>query len=1004
MKKVFIALAALFLIFLISCDNNPVNKEPDPIPKEYSITFVSDNSINITRSYKANENTEITKNQAIDFISVDSHWAVEDIYNDQDFTVKTTFPYKVTKDASLYVNYKENGTFYDVMFNSRGGSEVSNKRIPEGFVITTSTLPTPTREGFDFICWCTDSKATQEVVDSTPVTDNINLYAKWEKSTYTLTYFVEGEEKSMEVKRNTKLEDITLPINEGYSFVGWYTDSKCNEAAPTDFVMNKNTIFYTKWEVQKFDVLFKYGDQTLTSQRLETGEYITKPTQKFDVNLVFHGWYSDANLTTPFDFNTPVTKDTTIYAKYNDVANVNFYNGRTDELLDNKTINYNSEVSSIIFNPTKDGYRFDGWFTDKYFRNSLNNTTKVTENMSLYAKFTKQNSNLNEAYIYQSSAGGVVEGKIIDFNQYLNSDAYIQVSTAKDFLDALKLAKYEYTNDSVTNGVVNQTLVKEGTIHVIEITNDLDLGYNVLKNSNCDMSLVTDHANFGTYYGSAVDINSRMYVYDKIYESGISQINIANMYNLLIFSKNNSKITHAGFKVNCSNNVVFRNLTMDEIWVWEDSPSINTTKKIGDYDVWGWAYFKINFSESIWIDNCTFGKSFDGQIDVANPTFNTLSTYKNCPYLPTYDSGVHISNCDFNAGSDDSNGYLVKMMEAIEAEYLLYLNDKTRVNNNTCMYYFSLRDLGASKEDILYGLAIPQKKGFLLGDTGNSLGTKVKTEDVRFKEDKKYYKVTGFEANGREKVGNTVAEVKAGALIADAYYEVAGKTINSYYEQQTPGPDYFNNQNLRVSFSNCRFTGIEDRLPNCRGGIVYFYNCIVDTTSYVTSRANLLKYQEDIVKKSSKYKLALVSQALITCLGGDVYSDTVIYNNFAGNDLVKNNNSVFSSDNAKYDQSGYSLQNCWLLEFNKQAKYGSMSYDGQTNPFGTVNVPSASITNFSFRNDNNEVPFYLYRGVEFNQTNSENACQLLNEFITNSRSYLKTRDNYWLTSSYTNLL
>ena len=1003
MKKVFILLSMFFAVFLAACDNKKAEETP-PTTKEYTVKMIYDESLPISTSFlfTTEENTTITKDLLSSFIGNVDYYEIDNFYNDLNYSNLTTFPFVLKNDVDLYVKFKEKGQFYDIMFNSRGGNEIPSARVPANTDLYN--LPIPKRENYDFIGWYTDSKTTNEFVDNTKITDNITLYAKWEKSTYTLTYFVEGEEKSMEVKRNTKLEDITLPINEGYSFVGWYTDSKCNEAAPTDFVMNKNTIFYTKWEVQKFDVLFKYGDQTLTSQRLETGEYITKPTQKFDVNLVFHGWYSDANLTTPFDFNTPVTKDTTIYAKYNDVANVNFYNGRTDELLDNKTINYNSEVSSIIFNPTKDGYRFDGWFTDKYFRNALNNTTKVTENMSLYAKFTKQNSNLNEAYVYQSSAGGVVEGKIIDFNQYLNSDAYIQVSNAKDFLDALKLAKYEYTNDSVTNGVVNQTLVKEGTIHVIEITNDLDLGYNVLKNSNCDMSLVTDHANFGTYYGSAVDLNSRMYVYDKIYESGISQINIANMYNLLIFSKNNSKITHAGFKVNCSNNVVFRNLTMDEIWVWEDSPSINTTKKIGDYDVWGWAYFKINFSESIWIDNCTFGKSFDGQIDVANPTFNTLSTYKNCPYLPTYDSGVHISNCDFNAGSDDSNGYLVKMMEAIEAEYQLYLNDKSRVNNNTCMYYFSLRDLGASKEDILYGLAIPQKKGFLLGDTGNSAGTKVKTEDVRFKEDKKYYKVTGFEANGREKVGNTVAEVKAGALIADAYYEVAGRTINSYYEQQTPGPDYFNNQNLRVSFSNCRFTGIEDRLPNCRGGIVYFYNCIVDTTSYVTSRVNLLKYQEDIVKKSSKYKLALVSQAIITCLGGDVYSDTVIYNNFAGNDLVKNNNSVFSSDNAKYDQSGYSLQNCWLLEYNKQAKYGSMSYDGQTNPFGTVNVPNASITNFSFRNDNNEVPFYLYRGVEFNQTNSENACQLLNEFITNSRSYLKTRDNYWLTSSYTNLL
>ena len=44
-------------------------------------------------------------------------------------------------------------------------------------------------------------------------------------------------------------------------------------------------------------------------------------------------------------------------------------------------------------------------------------------------------------------------------------------------------------------------------------------------------------------------------------------------------------------------------------------------KQIGDYDWYGWAYFKIAFCGYIWIDHCTFGKSYDGQIDVSNPEY-----------------------------------------------------------------------------------------------------------------------------------------------------------------------------------------------------------------------------------------------------------------------------------------------------------------------------------------------------------------------------------------------
>ena len=634
------------------------------------------------------------------------------------------------------------------------------------------------------------------------------------------------------------------------------------------------------------------------------------------------------------------------------------------------------------------------------YRSRYSSDSNIVDNMKIYAKFETTTS-LNEAYIYQKSAGGVVEAKIPDFTSYLNPDAYIQVSTAKEFLDALKLAKYDYTNNSVANGIVSQTLVSEGTIHVIEILNDLDLGYNLIKNYNFDN--VEDHGKFGSYYGSAVEINTRMYVYSEIYESGISQITLSNMHNLLIYSKNNSKIKHAGFKINSSNNVVFRNLTMDEIWVWEDSPSLTPKVNIGDYDRWGWAYFKINFSESIWIDSCTFGKSFDGQIDVANTTFNTVKTYTRAPYLPTYDSGVHISNCDFNAGSNDSNGYLVKMMNEIEAEYLLYKNDKSRINNNTCLYYFNLRELGATPEQLLYGVAIPQKKGFLLGDTGNSGGgDKFLTSDKKFVSGKSYFRINGYEADGRTKYIK-FTDFVVGNLVSEYTYTVNNQELHDVFEQEVPGSDFYNNLNLRVSFSNCRFINIEDRLPNIRGGIAYFYNCIVDTTKYFQYRSQLSAYKDSIKAKSSKYKLALVSQALIVCLGGDVYSDTVIYNNI-GNDLVKNNNVLFSGDNSIYDMSGYSLQNCAYLEYGKEYKYGSMSYDGTTNPFVSNSSSLVSIANFSFRNDNNEIPFFLYRALEINSNNVENSYQTLNEFITNSRNYLKTTENYWLISNYTKML
>ena len=35
-------------------------------------------------------------------------------------------------------------------------------------------------------------------------------------------------------------------------------------------------------------------------------------------DLVFGGWYTDTTFTTPFNFNNPITENTTIYAKWNE--------------------------------------------------------------------------------------------------------------------------------------------------------------------------------------------------------------------------------------------------------------------------------------------------------------------------------------------------------------------------------------------------------------------------------------------------------------------------------------------------------------------------------------------------------------------------------------------------------------------------------------------------------------------------------------------------------------
>lgn len=58
------------------------------------------------------------------------------------------------------------------------------------------------------------------------------------------------------------------------------------------------------------------GGSTVDSQAVTSGSTATKPADPTKDGFIFGGWYSDSELTTAYDFTTPVTADITLYAKW----------------------------------------------------------------------------------------------------------------------------------------------------------------------------------------------------------------------------------------------------------------------------------------------------------------------------------------------------------------------------------------------------------------------------------------------------------------------------------------------------------------------------------------------------------------------------------------------------------------------------------------------------------------------------------------------------------------
>ena len=164
----------------------------------------------------------------------------------------------------------------------------------------------------------------------------------------------------------------------------------------------------------EFTVSFDANDHGTApdEQIVASGQKATEPTPApTATGYTFGGWYKDQTCSNDkkFDFDTPITEDITLYAKWTAIQttitlNANGGSGNTTSVAatyDSSTLN-----PSSITNPTKTGHTFGGWYSGEGGTGSLvintsgklqanvsgytgaNGVWKATTDKTLYAKWT----------------------------------------------------------------------------------------------------------------------------------------------------------------------------------------------------------------------------------------------------------------------------------------------------------------------------------------------------------------------------------------------------------------------------------------------------------------------------------------------------------------------------------------------------------------------------------------------------------------------------------------
>lgn len=120
------------------------------------------------------------------------------------------------------------------------------------------------------------------------------------------------------INRGEKFTKPAEPPKENHTFAGWYNgDEKFDFDADTTNAPNVLNLV-AKWDINQYTVKFVSDYGSFANQTIEYGETIK--TDKLTIPKVegytFDGWYADENRTIEFNFNTPITGDTKVYAKW----------------------------------------------------------------------------------------------------------------------------------------------------------------------------------------------------------------------------------------------------------------------------------------------------------------------------------------------------------------------------------------------------------------------------------------------------------------------------------------------------------------------------------------------------------------------------------------------------------------------------------------------------------------------------------------------------------------
>ena len=253
-----------------------------------------------------------------------------------------------TNDADTKQNIKiEEGLTIDVKydldehtltFETNGGSAINPVTVRHGNAVARPA--DPTKDKYTFIGWYADPEFTEEYDFATVLEADKTIYAKFELTSTPIgdiyvrydvlhikqlpdgTYdLANAEVEHLSAKKDSTVTAVIKDYRATHHVNVNRTLSKLTGTAIQPYMGVDGKPVYTILSVY-YDLDFHtltfdtMGGSKIAPETVRHGLTVAKPKDPVNGGYIFDGWYTDKTYRIPYNFATPLTQDTTIYAKW----------------------------------------------------------------------------------------------------------------------------------------------------------------------------------------------------------------------------------------------------------------------------------------------------------------------------------------------------------------------------------------------------------------------------------------------------------------------------------------------------------------------------------------------------------------------------------------------------------------------------------------------------------------------------------------------------------------